>query len=305
MNTKANCDPTIPVKKPAAPSVTRRAAAALLVGGAAGVGAQDLVGSPACAAGGDPSVDSAIAAHAAAEERLCQVIRSAAFNEMEKRNHERYAQRMEDPNRPKVLIGYNCPYTLVFHESDGDKIRKTDESPVYLYDHDAIDRHCDAEARKTFDDPAKLAEIEDDRTRWHEELGAQESEYEKSRKPRPASDRQVRKEYNRASNFEVQRRYELVDTEPATLAGAAALVRYVYGQTDLPEDTTGVWRLLATLDKALQRFAHGAAKEMIPRYRHPEDEREDDDIDEVDSDSADEEALRVGWKMYQYERENS
>jgi hypothetical protein len=50
MNTKANCDPTIAVKKPAAPSVSRRDAVNLIVGAASGVSAQGLVGSSACAA---------------------------------------------------------------------------------------------------------------------------------------------------------------------------------------------------------------------------------------------------------------
>jgi len=71
---------------------------------------------------------------------------------MEKRNHERYAQRMEDPNRPKALIGHNCPFTIIFHEANGDKIRKTGESPVYLYDHEVIDQHNDEQARKAGDD---------------------------------------------------------------------------------------------------------------------------------------------------------
>lgn len=85
----------------------------------------------------------------------------------------------------------------------------------------------------------------------HDELVALEPEYEKSREPRPAIDRQVRREYRRASNVEAQRRYDPVETEPTMLAGAAALVRYIYGQTDFVESTTVMWRLLATHEGAL------------------------------------------------------
>jgi hypothetical protein len=126
---------------------------------------------------------------------------------------ERYDQRMEDPNRPKVLIGYNYSYTLVLHESDGDKIHKTGETPVYLYHHDSIDRDCDEQACKV-NDPARLAQIEDNRTSWHEELEARESDYEKSRRPRPAIDRRARKEYHLASNLEVQRRLNWSQPSP-------------------------------------------------------------------------------------------
>jgi hypothetical protein len=267
-------------------SISRRDAAGLLVGAAACVSAFELGDSVACADTADP-VHSAIAAYQAAEADLLRMIRSTAYREMEKRDFEEIHARTKE-DRPKVEIGRSRAFSVVYHENDGDRIEKVaDSEPLYLYNHESIDEECDKRARKTRGDTAKCAQIEEDRARWHADLAAQESEFEK-RLGRPPIDEEIRTEYDRVVDREADARYKLVSTSPVTLAGAAALVRYIYGRTDFVNDPDLVWPLLETLDRAFQRFAFGSVKEAQPRYRPKDDEDEAIDEDEQHTGASDE-----------------
>jgi hypothetical protein len=201
----------------------------------------------------DP-VFAAIEAYREAAAKYAAHVRGP-FAELEERE---IRERQERPNGPQdaphVKVGHNHPISLVQHTPDGDEVKRIEGGPVYCYDHQSIDEHCDAKVRQAGDDAAAVARIEAGRVRWHAELGAQETTEE----IKPRESVEIRMLAGALCDVECNARLAMCATEPTTMAGVLTLLRFVVAEDE--RDGNQVFsedelrQLAYTLDAALPKI---------------------------------------------------
>jgi hypothetical protein len=250
MTTKANPTPTTSAEAAAGRTTQALNRRAILTATAAAA----LSGTSAVAAivGSDDPIFAVLRAYDPISTKFTDWFRGP-YSELERAEYHDGDRRPE--RRPRVQTGHQDAFTIIQHKPDGDKVDRVERRGVYVYDHEGIDSTCDDLASKQAGDPEALARIEQDRRRWHAELAEQIAQ-----QPQTAV-HPVRAEMNRLAELEHDARDALVTTQPTTVAGAAAVLRFLsrndFGDQFL-DDGDDVQQLVLTLAAALEKIA-GAA----------------------------------------------